>query len=148
MRVVRGEAERLVDPLLELLADHVLEPVGLVVHVVDVKPERAREVELEQSVVADHLHRNLFPRSGQPHTPVRSVLDEPKCGELLHHGARRGGRDLLPAGERSDGDTVAVGLQVVERLQVVLDRLRQRGLPHCGPVYGHGPALLASGRSC
>ena len=37
VRVVRREAERLVDPRLELLGDRVLEPVGLVVHVVDVR---------------------------------------------------------------------------------------------------------------
>ena len=58
VRVVRREAERLVDPRLELLRDRVLEPVGLVVHVVDVDPERLREVELEQPVVADHLERD------------------------------------------------------------------------------------------
>ena len=36
VRVVRGEAERLVDLRLELLGDHVLEPVGLLVDLVDV----------------------------------------------------------------------------------------------------------------
>ena len=55
MRVVRREPERAVDARLELLRDHVLEPVGLVVDVVDVDAERLREVELEQPVVADHL---------------------------------------------------------------------------------------------
>ena len=37
VRIVGREAERAVDPRLELLRDHVLEPVGLVVHVVDVR---------------------------------------------------------------------------------------------------------------
>jgi hypothetical protein len=36
VRVVRREAESAVDAGLELLRDHVLQPVGLVVHVVDV----------------------------------------------------------------------------------------------------------------
>ena len=49
MRVVRREAERAVDPRLELLGDHVLEAVGLVVDVVDVDAERLGEVELEQA---------------------------------------------------------------------------------------------------
>ena len=60
MRIVRREAERLVDARLELLGDRVLEPVGLVVHVVDVDAERLREVELEQPVVADHLERDAL----------------------------------------------------------------------------------------
>ena len=43
MRIVRRVAERLVDPLLELLGDHVLEAVGLGVDVVDARPSvRAR----------------------------------------------------------------------------------------------------------
>ena len=64
MRVVRRVAERAVDPLLELLRDHVLEPVGLVVDVVDVEAERLRQVELEQPVVADHLERDPLARVG------------------------------------------------------------------------------------
>ena len=58
MRVVGRVAERAVDPRLELLRDRVLEPVGLVVDVVDVHAERLGEVELEQPVVADHLERD------------------------------------------------------------------------------------------
>ena len=60
MRVVGREAERLVDPSLELLGEHVLEPVGLFVDLVDVDPERLREVELEQPVMPDHLERDLL----------------------------------------------------------------------------------------
>jgi hypothetical protein len=60
VRVVRGEAERLVDPFFELLRDCVLELVGLFVHVVDVHTERLRQIELEQPVVPDHLDRNAL----------------------------------------------------------------------------------------
>ena len=60
MRVVRREAERAVDARFELLRDHVLEPVGLVVDIVDVHAERLREVQLEQAVVADHLERDAL----------------------------------------------------------------------------------------
>ena len=59
MRVVRREAELLVDPRLELLGDHVLESVGLVVHRVDGDAERLGQVLLEQAVVADDLERDL-----------------------------------------------------------------------------------------
>ena len=47
VRVVCGEAERLVDPRLELLGEGVLEPVCLLVDIVDGDPERLGEVELE-----------------------------------------------------------------------------------------------------
>ena len=60
MRVVRREAEHFVDPLFELLRDHVLEPFRFVVYVVDIEPECLREVELEQAVVADDLERDAF----------------------------------------------------------------------------------------
>ena len=60
VRIVGREAERPVDPRLELLRERVLEPVGLVVDVVDADPERLGEVELEQPVVADHLERHLL----------------------------------------------------------------------------------------
>ncbi len=57
-----GIAERFVDARLELLADRVLEPVGLVVDVLDVDAERLGEVELEQAVVADHLECDALTR--------------------------------------------------------------------------------------
>src|SRR4051794_6848553 len=100
--VVRRIPERLVDPLLELLADHVLEPVGLVVDGVDVQAERLREVELEQPVVADHLERDLFAVARQVEAAVRLVLEQLERRELLDHRARRGGRDVLRARQRRD----------------------------------------------
>ena len=51
VRVVRREAEGAVDPLLQLLGDHVLEPVGFVVDRVDMEAECLGEVQLEQAVV-------------------------------------------------------------------------------------------------
>src|SRR6266540_4647373 len=48
VRVMRGEAERAVDPGFELLGEDVLEPVGFVVDGVDVQAERLRQIELEQ----------------------------------------------------------------------------------------------------
>jgi len=50
----------LVDPVLELLGDHVLEPLRLVVHVVYVDPEGLSEIELEQAVMPNHLQRDLL----------------------------------------------------------------------------------------
>jgi hypothetical protein len=75
MRIVRREAERAVDPGFELLRDHMLEPVRLVVHVVDVETKGLSEVELEQAVVADHLDRDALAGAGQPRATVRLVLE-------------------------------------------------------------------------
>ena len=67
-----------------------LQSVGLLVHLVDVDPERLGEVELEEPVVADHLERDALALRGQRHAAVRRVLDERERGELLHHRARGG----------------------------------------------------------
>src|SRR5436305_11323279 len=55
VRVVCREAERAVDARLELLRDHVLEAVSLVVHRVDMQAECLGEVELQQPVMANHF---------------------------------------------------------------------------------------------
>ncbi len=55
MRVVGREAQGFVDPLFELLRDHVLEPLRLVVHVLHVQAEGFREIQLEQAVMPDDL---------------------------------------------------------------------------------------------
>src|SRR5581483_3645533 len=130
VRVVGGEAERAVDPRLELLRDHVLEPVGLGVDRVDVQAQRLRQVELEQAVVADHLHGDALARLRQPRAAVRHVLEQAERRELLHHRRRRRRRDPLVAGDGRDRDSPARVLQLVDHLQVVLDRLRQGRLRH------------------
>ena len=106
-----------------------LEPVGLVVHVVDVDAERLCEVQLEQAVVADHLERDLLSLRRQRDTAVRRVLDERQGGELLHHRTRGGGRDAHLAGEGRRRDPVARGAELVDLAQVVLDRVAQRSHP-------------------
>jgi hypothetical protein len=60
MRIVRRETECAVDSRLQLFRENVLEPVGLVVDIVDVKTEGFGEVELEQPMVADHLDRDAL----------------------------------------------------------------------------------------
>jgi len=120
--IVRRVPERAVDARLQLLRDHVLEPVRFVVHVVDVQPERLREVELEQAVMADHLDRDALAGLGEPSAAVGLVVEEPERAELLQHRGRRRGRDPLVARNRSDGHAPLRVLKLVDRLQVVLDR--------------------------
>ena len=141
VRIVGRVAERLVDPRLELLGERVLEPVGLVVHLVDVDAERLGEVQLEQAVVADHLERDPLALRRQGHPAVRRVLDERERGELLHHRARGGRRDVHLAREGGRRDAVARGAELVDLAQVVLDRVAERNHPrHVASVR----AVLAS----
>ena len=90
MRIVRREAERAVDASLELLGDHVLQPVGFVVHGIDMEAESLCEVELEQPVVPDHLECDALTRVGQLRAVIPLVLEQVERGQLLHH--RRRGR--------------------------------------------------------
>jgi len=54
----------------------VLEPVGLVVDIVDVKTEGLGEVELEQPMVADHLDRDALACGREADALVGRVVDE------------------------------------------------------------------------
>ena len=63
-------------------------------------PERLREIELEQPVVADHLEGHLLSGVRERDAAVRRVLREPERGELLHHRARGRVGDVLPPRER------------------------------------------------
>jgi hypothetical protein len=85
VRVVRREAERAVDPRLELLRNHVFEAVGLVVDGVDGQAERLRKVELEQPVMADHLDGDALAGVAQPCAAIGLVLEQAERRELFHH---------------------------------------------------------------
>ncbi len=130
MGVVGRETERPVDPRLELLGDHVLEAVGLVVDVLDIEPERLREVELDQAVMADHLERHELAVRREPRAAVGLVLDQPERCELLHHRGCGGGRDPLILRDGADRHAPLGRLQLVDGLEVVLDRLREPRVRH------------------
>src|SRR5690242_5268317 len=157
VRIVSGEAERPVDSRLQLLGEDVLEPVGFVMDVVDVKTEGLGQIELEQAVVADDLDRDALTGGCQADALVRSVVDELERGELLDHLARRGCCDPLLAGQRRDRDARIALLKLVDRLQVVLDRVGQGRTCHankCRAVTspacrsGLGTVLIPTTRSC
>ena len=85
VRVVRRLAELGGDARLEVLGDHVLERLGLLVHAVPRHAEVLGEVELEQPVVAQHLERDALAGRREQHAAVGHVLDEAALGELLEH---------------------------------------------------------------
>ena len=78
MRVVRGEAERCVDPAFELLGECMLEPVGLGVHFLQRQAKRLGEVALEQPVVAEHLEGASRP-TGVSTTPRYGARSTRPC---------------------------------------------------------------------
>jgi hypothetical protein len=131
---VRRIAERLVDPRLELLGEDVLEPVRLVVHLVDVDPERLGEVQLEQPVVPDHLEGDALSLGGQRNAPIGRVDDERERRELLHHRAGRRRGDTHSAGERGRRDPLARLPELVDLAEVVLDRVAERRACHPASV--------------
>jgi hypothetical protein len=111
-----------------------LEPVRLVVHLVHVDAERLREIELEQAVVPDHLERDALALGRQGHPPVRRVRDQVERRELLHHRARRRGRDAHLAGKARRRHLAAGAREVVDAAQVVLDRVAQHRPRHAASV--------------
>jgi 1,4-dihydroxy-6-naphthoate synthase len=134
VRVVRRESECAVDARFELLRDDVLEPVRFFMDVVDVHAERLREIQLEQAVMADHLERDAFSRLGEVRTAIRLVRQQLERGEFLHHRRRRRGRDAEILRERSDRHAAVRRLELVDRFQVVLDRLAEHSRRVTWPV--------------
>ena len=139
VRVAVGIAERGGDPLLEVLADVVLEHLGLVVDLVPGHPEGLGEERLEQPVMADHLEGHPLPRRGQLDAPVGLVADQAELGHPLDHRRHRSRRDAEPLGEGRGPDRPRLARgERVDGLRVVLDRLRAgsragrgRGCPAC-----------------
>ena len=75
-----------------------LEPLGLVVDVVDVQAERASEVELEQPVVADDLDRDLLARRSQPHAAVGRCSTRSRAASFLTIVLADAGETVAPRG--------------------------------------------------
>ena len=127
VRVVGGVPELGRDQILELVREHVLEHLGLLVHPIPGHPERLDQIQLEQAVMAHHLERHAPAVLGQRHTAVGLVLDQAELAEALDHPGRRRGGDAEALGERVGAHRFGVApLQGVDRLGVVLDRLRRR----------------------
>ena len=92
VRVVRREAELLVDLRLELLGQRVLEELRLGVHLVEREPEPIDEVALEQAVVPQDLERAAPSLVGERDAAVREPLDQAELVEPLRHRRRRRAR--------------------------------------------------------
>ena len=118
-----GCAELGRDQLLELIGEHVLEHLGLVVDAVPGHAEALDQVELEQAVVAHDLERDPPPAVGERDAAVGPVLDQPELAQPLDHARGRCRGDPEALGQRVGGHRLAAPLlQRVDRLGVVLDR--------------------------
>ena len=127
MRVDRRVAQARCDQLLQLLAEHVLEHLGLGVHAIPGHPELPGEEQLEQAVMAQHLQRHTPALVGQPHTVIRLVLDDPDLRQLAHHPRHRRRRHPEPCREivRRHG-RAATSLERIHRLRIILHRSRKK----------------------
>ena len=131
MRVDRRVAQPSGDQLLELLGQHVLEDLGLLVHPIPGHPELLGEKQLEQTVMAQHLERDAAALRREPHAVVGLVLDQPHVGELAQHRRNRPRRDAEPLCQVVGRYRRALAhLQRVHRLGVVLHRRGNRFRQH------------------
>ena len=102
-----------------------LEPVRLGVHLVETEAERLGEIELEETVVPDHLQRDSFAGGRQLGAAVALVLHEAERGQALDHRGRRGRPDAYPVGDRGRGRPTPFEAELVDLAQVVLHRVRE-----------------------
>src|SRR6266446_5789532 len=130
VRIMCRKSEHLVDALLELFRQGVLQSFCFAVDLVHVDAERLREIELQQAVVADDLERDFLAGVRERDSAVGLMDREVERCELLHHRARRGGRNALALRQCGDGHAGAVRAELVDLAQVVLDRVGETGLSH------------------
>ena len=109
-------AELAGDQLLELLGEHVLEHLGLLVHAIPRHAQALHQVQLEQAVVAHDLKRYPAAGLGQLNAVVALMDDQTELAQPLDHARRRGRCYAETLGERIGADR-----QISNRLGVVLD---------------------------
>ena len=102
-----------------------LEAVGLGVDGIDLEPECLGEVLLQQPVVPDHLDRDLLAGRREDGAAVALVADEAEGRESLQYGRRRRRRDAHPVGDRRRGRAPVLLLELVDLLEVVLERFAE-----------------------
>ena len=128
MRVELGVAELGGDPLGQLVREHVLEQLRLLVHEVPGNVEHLHQQQLQQPVVAQRAQRDAAALGGQRDAAVALVLEQPELVEPAQHSRHRAGRDAEPLGQRVRRHrSLQPRLERVDRLEVVLDGAGSRG---------------------
>ena len=80
------------------------------------------------------------PSLGEAHAAIALVRDEPLIGEAAHHPAHRRRRDAERGGDLVGRRRLAAALELVDRLEVVLDRAAERRRRGLGAHAGCTPA--------
>ena len=133
MRIHHRVAELRRDALGQLVGQHVLEQLGLLVHEVPRHVEHLHQQQLEQAVVAQRAQRHAPPLGGQAHAAVALVLEQPELVEPAQHPGDGAGREAEPLGQRVRGDrALEPGFERVHGLEVVLDGAGRRRSVHEG----------------
>src|SRR5690348_15397755 len=145
VRIDRRLADRRRHAIDELVRCRMLQPLGLVVHEIPRVAERAREVRLDHAMAANRAERHASPFFRELHAAIALVLEQALIGEATHHPAHRCGRDLEPLRDVGGRGRAARALDLVDHLEVVLDR---RGVRFGGTRLHHDSARSVCAPGC
>jgi hypothetical protein len=126
VRVHRGLADGGGHPIDELIAGRVLQPLGLGVHEVPRVAEGVHEIRLDHAMPTYRPQRHAAPLVGELHAVVSLVLEQALIGEPAHHSTHRGRGDGEPLRDLVRARRARPALELVDRLEVVLDGCRVR----------------------
>ena len=127
MRVVGRVPHGLGNPSLELLRNHVLEPLRLLVDLIPAVTQHLYEEGLEKSVVAKHLQRHPSPGIGQTDASVPGVLNQTELGEPAHHFGHRRRSHTEPRCQRLGAHALPILSEQQNLFEVILLRFREHG---------------------
>ena len=120
-------------PLHQVFRHGMLELLGNIVHVVPGVAEVRNEIGLDDAMASQHAERPVSSVLREAHAAVRLVFHQPSFGEPLHHATHRGRREVERVGDCRGGGRDATLGQLVDDLEVVLDRSGQVG----SDVFSH-----------
>lgn len=117
MRVGGGIAEHLSHAFDEFGTRGVLEPLGLVVHVVPRKTQPGDEVTLDDSMPTNQLERDRSSRLGESRAAISLGLHETEAPEPLQHSAHARGGNSEPLGYGVGAGRCVGALQFIDGLR-------------------------------
>ena len=122
MRARGRAAHPFEQPLGDLFGDGVLQPAGFGVGLEPVQPELVGEPPLHDPVGTYDPRPAPAPRGGERDGPRRRPPQEPRVDQAADRGAHRRKRHAEPLGDAGQARFLALGLEVVDRLEVAAER--------------------------
>jgi hypothetical protein len=126
VRILVRPADQAIDRLEHAIADVVLENLGVGVDLGPVEAEHPHQEGFEHAVAPHHGDRGATALGGEARSAARLHRDQPLLGEAREHVGDGRRRHTEPAREVRGGDASGGGAQLVQRLEVVLPRARER----------------------